>query len=267
MCADDRSPLDDALLACVERIWSHDLTTPTVLTDLDVLPGHVAAIARGLGFKGAFLVPIEAPTGEAVIGGMIAWGGSTIDFHAPPQSPLHVALRLAALAITDHHLKRELRWAAAHDPLTGLANRAEFARRLDRLDADDLVLLYIDLDDFKPINDAHGHHVGDAVLVEVARRIRSVVGPQDVVGRLGGDEFAVVCPGLSDPVDGCAVGNRIIDAVGASMEIDGFELAVGASVGVAVGAQPLIPAVLVQQADDALYQAKNAGKNTVCLAA
>src|SRR5690606_30785757 len=189
VCADDRSPLDDALLASVARIWSHDLTTPTVLTDLDVLPGHVAAIARGLGFKGAFLVPIEAPTGEAVIGGMIAWGGSTIDFHAPPQSPLHVALRHAALAIPDHHLQRELRWAAAHDPLTGLATRAEFARRLDRLDADDLVLLYIDLDDFKPINDAHGHHVGDAVLVEVARRIRSVVGPQDVVGRLGGDEF------------------------------------------------------------------------------
>ena len=97
-------------------------------------------------------------------------------------------------------LKRELRWAAAHDPLTGLANRAEFARRLDRCASDDLVLLYIDLDDFKPINDMYGHHVGDRVLVEVGRRIAAVIGPGDIVGRLGGDEFAVVCPGVADPV-------------------------------------------------------------------
>ncbi len=92
---------------------------------------------------------------------MVTWGRSTIDFQAPPQSPLHVALRLAALAIADHRIKRSLRWAASHDPLTGLANRAEFARRLDILAAGELVLLYIDLDDFKPINDAHGHPVGE----------------------------------------------------------------------------------------------------------
>lgn len=267
VCAGDGPPLDPVLIGCVERIWTLGLTKPTVVTDLDALLGDAAAVARRRGFKGAFLVPIEAPTSAQVVGGMIAWGGSTIDFHAPPQSPVHVALRLAALAITDHHLKQELRWAAAHDPLTGLANRAEFTRRLDRLDADDLVLLYIDLDDFKPINDAHGHHVGDRVLVEVARRIASVIGPCDTVGRLGGDEFAVVCPGVSDPADGCTVGNRIIEAVRAPMSIDGYELSVGASVGVAVGAQPLIPLLLAQRADEALYQAKSAGKNTVCLAA
>jgi diguanylate cyclase (GGDEF)-like protein len=267
VCAGDGPPLHPVLLGCIEQIWTLGITSPTVVTDLDFLLDSQVSIAEDLGFKGAFLVPIEAPATPEVVGAMIAWGGSTIDFHAPPQSPLHVALRLAALAITDHHLKRELRWAAAHDPLTGLANRAEFARRLDRLAADDLVLLYIDLDDFKPINDAHGHHIGDRVLVEVGRRIAAVIESRDVVGRLGGDEFAVVCPGIADPVDGCTVGNRIIDAVRAPMLIDGLELSVGASVGVAVGAQPLIPALLAQRADEALYQAKNAGKNTVCLAA
>jgi diguanylate cyclase (GGDEF)-like protein len=179
---------------------------------------------------------------------------------------VHVALRLAALAIADHRTKRSLRWAAAHDPLTGLANRAEFARRLDELASGDLVLLYIDLDDFKPINDQHGHPVGDMVLKEVGRRIASVIGRHDIVGRLGGDEFAVVCAGTSDPAHGRAVGDRIVRAVRVPLIANGLHLRVGASVGVAVGAHPLIPAVLARRADEALYQAKSSGKNTVCLA-
>ncbi|HEY4610994.1 MAG TPA: GGDEF domain-containing protein, partial [Ilumatobacteraceae bacterium] len=182
------------------------------------------------------------------------------------QSPVHVALSLAALAIADHRIKRSLRWAASHDPLTGLANRAEFARRLDDVAHDNLVLLYIDLDDFKPINDLYGHPVGDGVLQEVARRIAGVIGPQDTVGRLGGDEFAVVCAGITDPADGREVGDRIIHAIRAPLFVDGLQLTVGASVGVAVGARPLIPAVLVRAADEALYIAKNSGKNVVCLA-
>ena len=105
-----------------------------------------------------------------------------------------------------------LRWAASHDPLTGLANRAEFARRLDEAADGELVLLYIDLDDFKPINDAYGHPVGDIVLKEVGRRIADVIGPDDTVGRLGGDEFAVVCAGTSDPVHGRADRRRIVRA-------------------------------------------------------
>jgi diguanylate cyclase (GGDEF)-like protein len=197
---------------------------------------------------------------------MVAWSASTVDFQAPTQSPVHVALRLAALAIADHRTKRSLRWAANHDPLTGLANRAEFARCLDEASTGDLVLLYIDLDDFKPINDAYGHPVGDLVLREVGRRIASVIGPHDTVGRLGGDEFAVVCVGMSDPAEGRAVGDRIVEAIRVPLLASGLHLTVGASVGVAVGAQPLIPAMLARRADEALYIAKNSGKNTVCLA-
>jgi diguanylate cyclase (GGDEF)-like protein len=265
--APDSPVLDSSLSGCVERIWSDDLSGPIVVTELGSLAPAVSQAAARAGYKGAFLVPIEAPTSTKVIGGMIAWGTSTVDFQAPPQSPIHVALRLAALTIADHNLKQELRWAASHDPLTGLANRAQFGRRLDALAGGDLVLLYIDLDDFKPINDIHGHHVGDRVLVEVARRIPSVVGPHDVVGRLGGDEFAVICAGVTDPSEGRAVGDRIIRAIRQPIVVDGFQVSVGASVGVAVGAQPLIPAVLARRADEALYQAKSAGKNTVCLAA
>ncbi|MGZ4738521.1 MAG: diguanylate cyclase domain-containing protein [Ilumatobacteraceae bacterium] len=261
------TPLDPRLADAAGLVWSNELTTPIVVTDLDdpMLNG-AGKVAAAAGYRGAFIVPIEAPSGPEIIGAMVAWSASTVDFQAPTQSPVHVALRLAALAIADHRTKRILRWAAAHDPLTGLANRAEFARRLDELASGDLVLLYIDLDDFKPINDAYGHPVGDLVLTEVGRRIASVIGPNDTVGRLGGDEFAVVCAGMSDPLEGRAVGDRIVEAIRVPLIANGLRLTVGASVGVAVGAQPLIPAMLARRADEALYHAKHSGKNTVCLA-
>ncbi len=265
--AADGDRLAPRLAHAAQLVWSQSLRSPLVITDLaDPILNGVGTLAASEGYRGAFLVPIEAPTGTNVIGAMVAWGSSTVDFQAPTQSPIHVALRLAALAIADHHLKRRLRWAASHDPLTGLANRAEFAHRLDRLADGELVLLYIDLDDFKPINDQHGHPVGDKVLIEVGRRIATVIGPDDIVGRLGGDEFAVIVAGTSDPLRGRAVADRIVQAIRAPLLIDGLRLSVQGSVGVAVGAQPLIPAVLVRQADQALYRAKQTGKNTVCLA-
>ncbi len=265
--ATDLPPLHPLLAGAADLVWSTGLTAPTVVTDLaDPQLNGAGQAAIAAGYRGAFLVPIEDPSGTEVIGAMVAWGTSTVDFHAQSQSPLHVALRLAALAIADHHLKRSLRWAAAHDDLTGLVNRAEFARRLDAMTNDDLVLLYIDLDDFKPINDAHGHRVGDLVLKEVAHRVATVIGPNNIVGRLGGDEFAVILTGTSDPIRGRAVADRIVEAVRVPMIVNGHHLAVGGSVGVAVGAQPLIPAMLAQRADEALYKAKHAGKTTVCVA-
>ncbi len=261
------APLDPCLADVARVVWTDDLCTPLVITDLDdpILHG-AGAVAAEAGYRGAFIVPIKAPTGPEILGAMVVWSASTVDFQTPTQSPLHVALCLAALAIADHRTKRTLRWAAAHDPLTGLANRAEFARRLDEAAGEDLILLYIDLDDFKPINDAYGHPVGDFVLTEVGHRIASVIGRRDTVGRLGGDEFAVVCPGMSDPGEGREVADRIIQAIRVPLIVNGVTLAVGASVGVAVGAQPLIPSMLARRADEALYEAKNSGKNTVRLA-
>jgi diguanylate cyclase (GGDEF)-like protein len=266
--AADEVPLDFRLANASALVWSLGLTEPLTITDLtDGRLAGLGTVAENAGFRAAYLVPIEAPAGQEIIGAMIAWGRSTIEFQIPRQSPVHVALRLAALAIADSHTKRELRWAASHDPLTGLMNRAEFARRLhDAADSDLVLLLYIDLDDFKPINDTYGHPVGDAVLIEVGRRITSVIGPYDAVGRLGGDEFAVVCIGTDDPLYGRVVADRIVEAISVPMIHNGLHLRVGASVGVAAGVQPLIPAILVQRADQALYTAKNTGKNTVCLA-
>ncbi|MCU1399313.1 MAG: diguanylate cyclase [Acidimicrobiales bacterium] len=268
VCALDEATLDPRLCTAVDLVWSLDLREPLIITDLDdPRLGASGPLAREHGFIAAFLVPIEEPNGNAVIGAMVAWGKSIVEFQVARQSPIHVALRLAALAIADSRTKRDLRWAAAHDPLTGLINRAEFARALEHAAAaDDVVLLYIDLDDFKPINDLYGHAVGDKVLIEVGRRITDVIGPRDVVGRLGGDEFAVVCGGTDDPIYGRDVANRIVSAVHEPIDSQGVDVRVGASVGVAVGAQPLVAAHLMQRADDALYLAKASGKNTVRLA-
>ena len=269
--------IDQRLANAAGLVWTLGLVEATVITDLDdTRLGGIGTVAALAGYRTAYLVPIEAPTGPAIIGAMVAWGTyernrradrtSAIDFTIAHQSPLHLALRLAALSIADSRTKRELRWAAFHDPLTGLVNRARFAQRLDEMSSSELVLLYIDLDDFKPINDTYGHQVGDAVLIEVGRRITSVLGPNDLVGRLGGDEFAAICAGTDDPAHGRDVADRIIEAIGAPICTSGLQLRVGASVGVAVGAQPLIPDVLVRQADQALFAAKNSGKNTVCVA-
>jgi diguanylate cyclase (GGDEF)-like protein len=260
--------IDHRLARAAGLVWTLGIHRPIVFTDLtDPRLGAAGPAAAAAGHLAAYLVPIEAPTGHGIIGAMIAWGTSTVEFQIPRQSPIHVALRLAALSIADSRTKRDLRWAAAHDPLTGLVNRAEFARALESLAADDdVVLLYIDLDDFKPINDAHGHGVGDAVLVEVAKRISAVIARPDVAGRLGGDEFAVVCAGTGDPMIGRTVADRIVRAVREPIALRELEVRVGASVGVAVGAQPLIPAQLMKRADDALYLAKASGKNTVRLA-
>ncbi|MCU1393996.1 MAG: diguanylate cyclase [Ilumatobacteraceae bacterium] len=268
VCAADETVLDPRLCRVVDLVWSLDLREPLIITDLDDprLDG-AGEVARDAGFIAAFLVPVEAPNGTGIIGAMVAWGRSTVEFQVARQSPVHVALSLAALAVADSRTKRDLRWAAAHDPLTGLINRAEFSHRLETTSAHgDVVLLYIDLDDFKPINDLYGHAVGDTVLIEVGRRISEVIGDADFVGRLGGDEFAVVCADTDDPAYGRDVANRIVRAVRQPIVSHGVEVQVGASVGVAVGAQPLIPSQLMQRADDALYLAKSSGKNTVRLA-
>jgi diguanylate cyclase (GGDEF)-like protein len=236
------------------------------ITDLNHPQLHGAgAVAAELGYAMANLIPIIAPEGNEVIGCLLGWGHYPVELSLHPQLPLHIGLRIASLAIMDGRRKGDLRWAASHDPLTLLINRGEFARALEEMHGDDVALLYLDLDDFKPINDVHGHSVGDAVLVEVAARIRETVGIAGRAGRLGGDEFAIACPGLND-ADGWALADRVIAAIRRPIRIGDITVAVGASIGVAMGVQPLIPSILIQRADEALLQAKDAGKNTVKVA-
>lgn len=176
------------------------------------------------------------------------------------------------LAVREHEVRR-LRHEATHDPLTGLPNRAYLAALLDQATAAvqetrELVVLCMDLDDFKGVNDRHGHEVGDAVLCEVARRLRSLLREQDVPVRLGGDEFLVLAQAA--PGDGPRLADtmaaRIVRALGEPARVGALTIALGGSVGAVVwrsDAQISLQTAWTR-ADQALYRAKSEGKSRWC---
>ena len=160
-----------------------------------------------------------------------------------------------------------LRRASQTDPLTGLLNRSGFALGFDEQLAqgrqhNNLIgLLYLDLDRFKPVNDQHGHPVGDALLKAVAGRLRHTLRPQDLVARLGGDEFAVLLFDLLKADDADLVAQKLVRAIGKPFRIDDLQLAIGVSIGFCVvpgGAADMD--AMVAQADAKLYEAKRAGR-------
>jgi diguanylate cyclase (GGDEF)-like protein/PAS domain S-box-containing protein len=147
------------------------------------------------------------------------------------------------------------------DALTGLLNRAGLANTLQRSGDSRLALLYIDLDHFKPVNDNHGHPVGDEVLRVFARRLQALVRPTDAVARLGGDEFAIVLHDLREPANAYAVADKVVDAARTPFTIGELRLTVGASVGVAFHADGETGWMgLMERADAMVYAAKAAGR-------
>jgi diguanylate cyclase (GGDEF)-like protein len=160
-------------------------------------------------------------------------------------------------------LEAQLQHNAFHDTLTGLANRALFADRLDhalaRTDrlAAPVAVLFVDLDDFKAVNDGSGHTAGDELLVAVARRLRETLRPSDTIARLGGDEFAVLIEDAAEPGRPAVAAERLLAAL--AEPFDGTRIT--ASVGIATGAAGQHDAAeLLRHADVAMYAAKAAGK-------
>ncbi|MGY6500614.1 MAG: putative bifunctional diguanylate cyclase/phosphodiesterase [Acidimicrobiales bacterium] len=150
-----------------------------------------------------------------------------------------------------------------HDPLTGLPNRA----RLDQVLSDALqtgagaAVLVFDIDQFKLVNDSHGHAAGDDLLSQVSDRIRGALRPEDFAGRFGGDEFVVVCPDVTESALAMSIADRLQEALGSPFQLPGVgPVFVTASVGIATGPAGLDPSTLFQQADAAMYQAKRSGR-------
>jgi len=155
--------------------------------------------------------------------------------------------------------------AATHDALTGLPSRGVLLERLERelaRGADGHVaVLFVDLDNFKLVNDSLGHDSGDIVLREMSRRIKACVGAADTVSRFGGDEMVILHPGAEDASEG-AIGMRILAAMSGPIMVEGREVVVSASVGVAICARGAQSAEqLLRDADTALYSAKSRGRN------
>ncbi|GAT71330.1 diguanylate cyclase [Planomonospora sphaerica] len=176
-----------------------------------------------------------------------------------------ILARFAGAVREQERAERLLAYQASYDPLTGLANRRTITGRLDACSAGD-VLLYLDLDGFKAVNDTYGHDAGDALLVEVARRLRAAVREDDLVVRLGGDEFALLCPQASVHTDVIPLAERVLDAIAEPIGYDGHELRVGTSIGIAVVDETTTPGDLVRKADAAMYEAKRGGRGRWVLA-
>jgi diguanylate cyclase (GGDEF)-like protein len=179
----------------------------------------------------------------------------------------HLERSLAELS----RLKEQLRYQAYHDPLTGLANRSLFVERVtDRLATmtgeRTPVVLFLDLDDFKIVNDTFGHAAGDRLLVDVAERVRSVLRTDDIAARLGGDEFAILLDDDPDLATAVSVAERIVGALRVTFLIAESEVQVSGSVGIAAARLGSERAdELLRNADVAMYMAKSKGKNRVAV--
>ena len=166
-------------------------------------------------------------------------------------------------------LENELRHQAFHDGLTGLANRALFEEHLvqalarARRHQQPVAVLFLDLDDFKTINDSLGHEAGDELLRAVAIRIASVVRAEDTAARLGGDEFAVLAETSDHEDEARTIAARLLAALAEPFDVAGRELRVTASVGLAWSDGSIGVRELMRDADTAMYAAKDGGKNTV----
>jgi diguanylate cyclase (GGDEF)-like protein len=169
-------------------------------------------------------------------------------------------------------LKEQLRYQAYHDPLTGLANRSLFVDRVEERLASTTgpggnrmpAVLFLDLDDFKIVNDTLGHAAGDRLLVEVAERLQGALRGDDLAARLGGDEFAVLLDDSPDLGMAIGVAERIIDALGSTFLVSDSEVQIGGSIGIAAARTGSERAdELLRNADVAMYTAKDEGKNRV----
>jgi diguanylate cyclase (GGDEF)-like protein len=182
-----------------------------------------------------------------------------------PEAPGTEAAAQALVSRTPLELR--LLHQAFHDPLTNLPNRALFMDRLEhalariRRAPDAIAVLFLDLDNFKPINDNFGHQTGDQLLISVARRLETCVRPGDTVARLAGDEFTLLLENIVDIEDAFVVADRVLESLRSPVTINQHELLIGASIGIAYSTTGREGSDdLLHNADVAMYRAKHGGK-------
>jgi diguanylate cyclase len=193
--------------------------------------------------------------------------GGAQDYLLKGSSDGPLIVRAVRYAIERKRAETELAHQALHDALTGLPNRSLFIDHLQLALAqtsrsnEKLAVLFLDLDGFKTINDSLGHDVGDAVLVEVAERLRVTARAGDTVARFGGDEFTILCPELDAPLAIANLARRIGDAIARPLHVANHDYTITASIGIALSTSGVdSPAGLVRDADAAMYRAKERGR-------
>jgi diguanylate cyclase (GGDEF)-like protein len=242
------------------------LTLPRDLLPVGDVPNETyeipppAALAGAAGFTRQWLcMPLPASPGRHMLLGS--------PDGVPPEAitAIQSLNNQVVLATRTSQAHRDLQVQARTDALTGLANRSAFTAALRSATADrsgDTWVLFLDLDDFKVVNDGLGHAAGDRLLQHVATRVSAALRSQDLCARLGGDEFGVLLRGAGQD-EAEQIGRRLVELLSAPTRLDGRLIQIGASVGLAVLRPGVSETEAVQHADIAMYAAKAAGKNRV----
>ncbi|MGE5765298.1 MAG: putative bifunctional diguanylate cyclase/phosphodiesterase [Mycobacterium leprae] len=257
------------------------LALDTVSSLLAELPADSIALladhGRGLEVVASRPMGLPAPVlddatgdGSVAVLPLRANRGAPTTLYAGARRPLSDDLRRTldalagqlALSLGGVRLQEELSVRAMYDGLTRLPNRAQLLERLEETltAVRSVAAVFIDLDDFKTVNDALGHQVGDHLLRAVAGRLRSCERSGDMVSRLGGDEFAALLFDVATPQDAVAVATRMLRSLDAPFAIEGHEITVQSSIGVALAEPSDTPDTLLRNADTAMYVAKARGK-------
>jgi diguanylate cyclase (GGDEF)-like protein/PAS domain S-box-containing protein len=242
-----------------------DLAGQAIALLRTLLPIEGAALGMADGSKLAGSGSVSEPEVRLTVGD----GAELLICPTRPLNPDELGFARAvattlATALARLRSEERTRYEALHDPLTGLANRTLLRDRLEhalaRRERGATAALFVDLDNFKQVNDAHGHATGDTVLVEIARRLHTAVRPGDTIARFGGDEFVAVCEGI-DVEAALAVARRLQDAIELPLKTDDLEHKLSASIGIALGDSD--PDALLADADAASYRAKAAGRGRI----
>jgi diguanylate cyclase (GGDEF)-like protein len=189
------------------------------------------------------------------------------DCLAKPDLSPGLLRRTVKFAIEGRRAEAQLAHQALHDPLTGLPNRALFLDRLgvaldrSRRSATSLAVLFLDIDNFKNVNDTFGHHAGDQVLIGLGGRLKVTLRPMDSVARFGGDEFTLLLEDLDDEREVVAIAQRITDSLEVPFRLNDSQVTLTVSIGIAIVADPAVaPDTVIQEADAAMYRAKERGR-------
>ena len=242
------------------RIAEDDLALRSAARELDIVAMAATTFARPDGTLLGMLCAFDDKPRQ--------WSSRDLDMLGEFSQLACTELQLRRLLSEREAREQQLQHDSLHDPLTHLPNRSLFMKRLAdatnrarRGDDGIFSVIFLDLDDFKLVNDSMGHHVGDEVLVTVARRLEECVRGGDIVARLGGDEFAILLERITDVRDSAVVAERVQEALSVPMNIGGYEHVTTASIGVALSTSANEqPEYLLRSADMAMYRAKNSGR-------
>lgn len=242
--------------------------TPVLAEDIDTDPRWqpFKAMPMAAGLRACWSTPIKAKDGRVI--------GTFAFYFRECRAPSHwhqrivdACVHLGALAIERKEARTQIARLAYHDMLTGLPNRAQLRQLIEQAIEDctkgkQLALVFLDLDHFKDVNDTLGHSAGDALLVEFAKRLRTRIQPSDMLGRLSGDEFVIVLPNC-DPTRASLIASSITEALASPLWIDNRQVPISASMGISIYPDNATDIdALMQQADAAMYKAKQAGRST-----